>query len=267
MRDTVAVGGAGSCLVGILLAGLAAAGGCSPTGAAARSDAPAASDTASAMDSLADLPLKVVRPAEGRTAPDLAVLLTGDGGWAAIDKEIADSLSQHGIAVVALNSREYLSSKRSPARVAADVGRIVRHYGKVFGKRELVLIGYSRGADIMPFVATRLPPELLAEVRLIALLGLAPNANFQFHLIDLVSNHHRSDDLPTIPEVTSLRGRDILCFYGVEEEEAACRSLPDSLATVVAMPDGHHFGARYGQIADRILSELGATVTTSPSRP
>jgi type IV secretory pathway VirJ component len=169
--------------------------------------------------------------------------------------------------VVALNSREYLSSKRSPARVAADVGRIVRHYGKVFGKRELVLIGYSRGADIMPFVATRLPPELLAEVRLIALLGLAPNANFQFHLIDLVSNHHRSDDLPTIPEVTSLRGRDILCFYGVEEEEAACRSLPDSLATVVAMPDGHHFGARYGQIADRILSELGATVTTSPSRP
>lgn len=221
---------------------------------------------ATTADSLEDLPLNVVRPAPGDSSPVFAVFLTGDGGWAEIDKTISDSLAKHGIPVVALNSRDYLKAKRTPERVATDVARIMRYYGRVFARSESVLIGYSRGADILPFVANRLPADLRSQVRLIALLGLAPNANFKFHLIDLVTNHHRSDDLPTIPEVTKLHDSHLLCFYGVEEEEAACKSLADSVATVVAMPDGHHFGNRYGEIADRILSALGAPgepVTTS----
>jgi Type IV secretory pathway, VirJ component len=223
---------------------------------------------ASTVDSLSDLPLRVVRPAPGESAPDLAVFLTGDGGWAAIDNEISDSLARHGIPVVALNSREYLANKRTPQRVASDVARIIRYYGRSFGRSAVLLIGYSRGADILPFVANRLPREIRSQVRLIALLGLAPNANFKFHLIDLITNHHRPDDLPTLPEVRRLHGAHILCFYGVQEKEAACRSLADSVATVVAMPSGHHFGGRYGVIADRILSALATRVTpVTTSRP
>ncbi len=233
---------------------------------AARADAPAAPTphATSGLDSLSDLPLKVVRPTPGDSAAELAIFLTGDGGWAEIDKAISDSLARHGIPVVALNSREYLATRRTPQRVADDVARIVRYYARAFGKQALLLVGYSRGADVMPFVANRLPDDLRSRVRLVALLGLAPNANFKFHLIDLVSNHHRSDDLPTLPEVLRMRGQQILCFYGVKEKEAACRSLPESLATAVAMPDGHHFGGRYGEIADRILAALqGRAVTTS----
>lgn len=234
--------------------------------AAARAGAPAGSPgvtAARAADTLSHLPLKVVRPAPGDSAPELAVFLTGDGGWAAIDREISDSLVRHGIPVVALNSREYLANKRTPERVARDVARIIRYYGRTLGRSAVMLIGYSRGADILPFVANRLPPDVLSRVRLIALLGLAPNANFKFHLIDLVTNHHRPDDLSTVPEVTRLHNQHILCFYGVKEREAACKSLPDSVATVVAMPDGHHFGGHYGEIAERILGALGGTVTTS----
>jgi type IV secretory pathway VirJ component len=217
-------------------------------------------------DSLSDLALTVVRPTPGDSAAELAIFLTGDGGWAEIDKQISDSLARHGIPVVALNSREYLATKRTPQRVADDVTRIVRYYAPAFGKDTLLLVGYSRGADIMPFVANRLPPDLRSRVSLVALLGLAPNANFKFHLIDLVSNHHRSDDLPTLPEVRRMRDAQILCFYGVKEKEAACRSLPDSVATAVAMPDGHHFGGRYGEIADRILAALRERAVTT-SRP
>jgi type IV secretory pathway VirJ component len=221
---------------------------------------------ASGPDSLSDLPLKVVRPAPGDSAAELAVFLTGDGGWTDIDKEISDSLARHGIPVVALNSREYLATKRTPQEVADDVARIVRFYAREFGREDLLLVGYSRGADLMPFAANRLPSDLRSRVRLVALLGLAPNANFKFHLVDLVSNHHRSDDLPTLPEVQRLRGTPILCFYGMKEQDTACSSLPDSVATAVAMPDGHHFGGRYGEIANRILAALRKSAVTT-SRP
>jgi type IV secretory pathway VirJ component len=220
----------------------------------------------SGRDSLSDLPLKVVRPAPGDSAAELAIFLTGDGGWADIYKTISDSLARHGIPVVALNSREYLAIRRTPQGVADDVARIIRFYSREFGRQDILLVGYSRGADIMPFVANRLPSDLRSRVRLVALLGLAPNANFKFHLVDLVSNHHRSDDLPTLPELQRLRGKQILCFYGVKEDEAACSSLPDSVATAVAMPDGHHFGGRYGEIADRILTALQEHAVTT-SRP
>lgn len=248
-------------VVGVAIAAAIAAG--IPAAGCANAPGGRAASAKVAGGSLADLPLTVVRPSEPGS-PLLAILLTGDGGWAAIDKEIADSLARHGIAVVALDCRAYLASKRAPERAAADLSRIVRFYSDSLGRHELVLVGYSRGADVLPFMATRLPPDMLSEVRLIALLGLAPNANFQFHLIDLVSNHHRKDDLPTAPEVARLSGHRILCFYGVEEEEAACRSLPDSLVTAVAMPGGHHFGERYGEIADRILDQLANPGVTSP---
>lgn len=206
-------------------------------------------------DSLGDLPLTVVAPS-GQPAPQLAILLTGDGGWADIDREIADSLARHGISVVALDSRAYLSTRRSPDESSRDLVRIMTHFMTALGRDQVVLIGYSRGADVLPFMASRLPAELLSKVRLIALLGPAPNANFKFHFIDLVSNHHRKDDLPTIPEIEKLRGHSVICFYGAEEKETACRALDGSTATAYEMPGGHHFDRRYGMIANRILAQL-----------
>ncbi len=225
----------------------------------------AAEGASGAADSVSRLPLTVVPAAPSARAAQFAIILTGDGGWAAIDREIADSLAMHGIPVVGLDSRAYLHTKRSPEEVTGDVARMMRYYGRSFARRKVVLIGYSRGADMLPFVVNRLPAELRSEVRLIVLLGIAPNANFKFHLIDLVSNHHRADDLPTLPELMKMREPRTLCFYGAKEKDAACRSLPDSVATVVAMPDGHHFGGKYGVIADRILSTLGGAV--KPSLP
>jgi type IV secretory pathway VirJ component len=183
----------------------------------------------------------------------LAVLLTGDGGWAGLDKQLADSISSHGTPVVAVDSRAYFSKQRDPEGASQDLARILRHYLASSGAEHVLLVGYSRGAEVLPFMATRLPADLLERVQVIALLGPARNANFKFHLIDLVSNRSRKDDLMTIPEIEKLRGHRILCFYGVDEKESACRSLPSTLATSYEMPGGHHFGKKYGVIATKIL--------------
>jgi type IV secretory pathway VirJ component len=218
-----------------------------PPSASARITVRAAADS----DDLTDLPLTVV-PAKG-SADRLAVLLTGDGGWAGIDKELADSLSSHGTPVVVLDSRAYFSTQRDPDGAAHDLGRILRHYLRTLGKAQVLLIGYSRGADVLPFMASRLPADLESRVTLMAFLGPAHNANFKFHMIDLISNHSRKDDLMTVPEIEKLRGKRILCFYGADEKDSACRALGSSFATAYEMPGGHHFGKKYGEIATRIL--------------
>lgn len=205
-------------------------------------------------DSLSDLPLTVVPARAGAHGDYLAVLLTGDGGVATLDRDLADSITAHGIPVVMLDSRAYLSRKRTPDGAAADLGRVLRHYFGEWGKSRALLIGYSHGADVLPFMVTRLPDALRDSVPAVALLGVAPNANFKFHLVDLISNKHRKDDLMTAPEIEKLRGKKVLCFYGEDEKDSACRTLPPSVSTAVRMPGGHHFGGEYGVIAAQILA-------------
>lgn len=216
-----------------------------------------ATQVRTSADTLADLPLHTVA-ARGVPSPAMAVMLSGDGGWAAIDKEIADSLAAHGIPVAGLDSRTYFSTQRDPDGASRDLDRIITHDLAAWQRERVMLIGYSRGADVLPFMTTRLPADRLARVDLVALLGAAPNANFKFHLVDLISNKKRKDDLATVPEIAKLAGTRVLCVYGADEKESACRALDPAQATVIEMPGGHHFDKEYGVIATRIL-DAGAT--------
>jgi type IV secretory pathway VirJ component len=208
-----------------------------------------------AVDPLGDLPLTYV-PAHGAPGSRLAIILTGDGGWATIDREIADTLAAHAIPVVGFDSRHYFETQRTPVAASADLARVLRHYLAILPAKKIVFIGYSRGADTGPFMLSRLPAELRGAVELVALLGTARNANFKFHAMDLITNRHRGDDLMTIPEIQSLAPTPVLCIYGEDEKDSACRSLGPPAATVVAMPGGHHFDGRFGEVASRILAML-----------
>lgn len=227
--------------------------------AAVPGQAPAAMPAA-AGDTIGDLPLTVLAP-RGEPGDAMVMMVTGDGGWAALDRTVGDSMAAHGLPVVGLNAHHYFSTQRTPDGASRDLERVLRHYLALWGRDRVVLIGYSRGAETLPFMISRLPPDLLARVAVIALIGPAPNANFKFHLVDLFEDKHRKDDLMTVPEIEKLRGREVLCFYGKDEKESACRALPAGVATVVELPGGHHFGGSYAEIANRILAAASQTAS------
>jgi len=89
-------------------------------------------------DAVADLPLiELPAPAGNR----LAVIVSGDGGWAAIDRELGNRLVARGIAVVGLDSLKYFWRKRDPDSAAQDFARVLRHYMRVWQRNELFLVG------------------------------------------------------------------------------------------------------------------------------
>jgi type IV secretory pathway VirJ component len=207
---------------------------------------------------VSDLPLVEV-PARGPATDILAVILTGDGGWASIDRDIGNGLAARGIAVVGLNSLRYFWTRRTPAGAAADLERILRHYLTAWQRQRALLIGYSRGADVLPFMASRLPPAMLRRVALIVLMGPELAVDFEFHLADWIGGA-TSNELPVLPEAEKLRGARVLCVYGEQEADGLCQRLDPGLAVRLALPGGHHFGGDYDTIVGRILSEAGAPV-------
>ena len=201
---------------------------------------------------LAGLPIVEV-PAK-RAGTTLAILISGDGGWAGIDKAVSASLAEKGIAVVGIDSLRYFWKERTPQSTAADVDRIVNHYLDAWDRNDVLLIGYSQGADILPFVVNRLPAATRARVRLAALLGLGERAVFEFRLANWLT---QSDDgLPIAPELQRMANVRALCVYSDEGDESSCPDAASSTLRAVNLPGGHHFGGDYDRVAALILEQL-----------
>jgi type IV secretory pathway VirJ component len=208
------------------------------------------------VNELKDLPLVEV-PASGGTGNNLMALhLTGDGGWGVTDKGMSNSLAAQGIPVVGLNSLKYFWTKRTPAGTARDVERLLRYYLAAWKKEKLILIGYSFGADALPFVVNRLPADLRAKVQLLVFLGLGETAQFEFHLTNWLGGATPAAEFPVLPEVQKLKGMKMLCFYGDEESDSLCQKLNPNLAKAVERKGGHRLGGNYAPVAEEILREI-----------
>ena len=201
---------------------------------------------------LGDLPLVEV-PASG-ASDTFAVLLSGDGGWAGLDKDVAAALAAQRIPVVGLDSLRYFWQARTPDALAADLDRVLRYYSAHWRKAHAVLIGYSQGADVLPFAVNRLPAETRALVERTVMMGLGEHASFQFHFTNWLSGD--SDGLAILPEVSRLDAGTTLCLYGTGEGDSLCPKVPAGHVQAVALPGGHHFGGGYDTLARRIMAGL-----------
>ena len=199
------------------------------------------------------LPLVEV-PAKSGASDTMVVFVSGDGGWAAIDKAIAKEFAADGMPVVGLNALQYFWKKRTPESASRDLQAIIEKYRSVWKKDRVMLVGYSRGADVLPAMISRLPDDLRSKVRLIALLGPSPKVQFEFHVSDWV--HNAAAGLAVKPEVDKLHGARILCLYGEDDKDSLCPALHGPAIDVVTLKGAHHFDGGYQKLATIIVNHL-----------
>jgi type IV secretory pathway VirJ component len=204
----------------------------------------------------ANQPLPIVKVAApiGSHGP-LVLVLSGDGDWTAFMKELSDMAAAHGAPVLGLKMRTYLSTPKKPDQVAADLEPVVRAQLKEWGRDDIVIIGYSRGADTAPFVVNRWPSDLRERVRALGLIGLSDNASFEFHWEDLAIDVSRPTDIPTRPELEKLGGLSILCFRGEDEPKSACARPAPGMRMIVH--DGKHRAKAGDGTSELVLRALG----------
>ena len=212
-------------------------------------------DQASSDTGDGDLPVIEVPVPDGQdnSGPLMAVLLTGDGGWAEIDKNIARILAEKGIPTVALDSLSYFWRARSPEETAADLETIINDYQEKWQKPRVILIGYSFGADVLPFVANQLSSDTQQKVSLVALLGLGKTAAFEFRLSSWMNSDKDESRLPLAPALKKLDWVKRVCIYGVQDEESNCPNFTDLGLTIISMSGDHHFDKKYDELVQHII--------------
>jgi type IV secretory pathway VirJ component len=204
---------------------------------------------------VSDLPI-IELPADTGSSDRFAVILSGDGGWAGIDKGIAGALASEGIPVAGFNSLQYFWKVRTPEEMSRDLDRIISHYAVAWKRKRCIVIGYSFGADVLPFMAAKLPAATLERISMFAFLGLSSRTDFQFHLTDWLGTGAAPSSKPVLPEIEKLKGRPMLYIYGTDEKDNLSSSIDRKAVKVIPIEGGHHFGGNYRMLADSILASV-----------
>lgn len=201
---------------------------------------------------VSDLPLIELRAA--RPTDLLAIVISGDGGWRDLDKTMALALQRDGVSVIGIDSLRYFWSEKSPERTAADLARVIRTYNARWHASHVALVGYSFGADVMPFAYNRLPDAVRGQVSYVSLMGFAPEADFQIRVTGWLGMKASGKALKVKPELAKLPPAMVQCIYGEKEDDTLCPTLTKSGVEVVKLPGDHHFGGDYDALARRILA-------------
>ncbi len=202
---------------------------------------------------IGDLPL-VELPADRPVNPAFAIIYSGDGGWRDLDRTLAGVLASRGVNVVGVDVLRYYWRPKSPRTAAADLARIIRYYGQHWQRQRVLLIGFSFGADVLPFLIDRLPPDLRAQISLVSLLSPERTTAFEVEPSGWFGRLS-SGTVPIAPVLRRLGTIRLQCIYGADEADTSLCTTPLARAhQVLRKSGGHHFDEDYGALAGDILA-------------
>lgn len=210
-----------------------------------------ASGAATEIKELADLPLVELKP-ESFSANYFIILISGDGGWASLDKDLGTYFQQNGVGVVGVDSLSYFWKAKTPEKTAHDIERIILAYQAQWSRDRVVLMGYSLGANVLPFIANRLSAEQSKNVQAVVLLNPGERTSFEVHMTDWLNISELERGREALPEVQKMPMQKILCVYGEEEDDSLCPKVSGK-ATVEKLSGGHHFDGDYEALGAKIM--------------
>ncbi len=203
------------------------------------------------FDNVANLPL-IELPAASPTRL-MAIFLSGDGGWRDIDKTIGENLQSLGVSVVGWDSVRYFWRKKTPEETAADLADVINAYSAKWGADKIALIGFSFGADVLPFLYDRLRPELKRRVAMLSLLSAGEAADWEIRVVGWLGAGPSAEATPLAPALKPIAGSLIQCFYGDQDSGSSCPAMASLGAEVIEKNGSHHFDGNYALIARQIL--------------
>jgi len=198
------------------------------------------------------LPLKVISALKKTNLP-LFFMISGDGGWTSFDQSLAEALAKKGIPVVGLDAQKYFWNKKTPDLVAAELGKVMSQYMEQLGKEEVVLLGFSFGASIVPFIASRLSPEL--KPQLSAVLSMSPDtsADFEIHIADMLNFGGSKGKYNVLAEMSKLKSITVMNFFGKAEGTRTANQFIKQGLKVQILPGDHHYANDFEGLSKTLI--------------
>jgi len=193
------------------------------------------------VEDVKNLPVIITNSIYADKEAPVALLISGDGGWYGFEQSIADNLAKRGIPTVGLDSKKYFWHRRTPEETASDIARTLNYYGKQWDRDKFVLIGYSLGAEIVPFIVNRLPEEVKLKVKSSVLLSPATTTDFEIHISNMLGMGNRQNTYNTTDEIIKMQQIPTMIIFGDGEKTQLPELLNKTSVVIRKIPGDHHY--------------------------
>ncbi|MBC7653788.1 MAG: hypothetical protein H7098_04850 [Oligoflexus sp.] len=194
-----------------------------------------------------NLPL-IVYPTKNINHKTMIIFLSGDGGWIDFDDDLAVAFSENGFNTVGFNSRAYFWNKKTPKQIGQDISAIIKDYSKNFDCKNVILCGYSFGADVVPFIYNNLTFKEKTKVKSMLLLSPFASTDFVVYTKDLLNWGGDNREFKVVKEVEKIK-LPISCYYGKDEEPKPLSVIKKKRFYLYQLEGGH----RYAEGSNKII--------------
>jgi type IV secretory pathway VirJ component len=193
------------------------------------------------IDQVKTLPLVITNSKMRDTEAPVALLISGDGGWYGFEQSIADNLASRGVPTIGLDAKKYFWNRKTPEETASDIAKALDYYGKEWGRDKYVLVGYSLGAEIVPFILNRLPEAMKSKIQSSVLLSPATTTDFEIHISNMLGMGNRQNTYNTIDEIVKMQSVPTLIILGEGEKTEIPELLKGTKIIIRKIPGDHHY--------------------------
>lgn len=203
-----------------------------------------------------DLPVILLPTSLKDDTKPLVFLISGDGGWTNFDHSVAETLAEKGMPVVGLDAQKYFWNVKTPGETAQEVEKAVQHYLKQWNKKSFILVGYSFGANVVPFIANKLSPNLKALLTGIYCLSPNEKADFEIHISDMLGIGGEDESYKVTDEIKKVKQFRTVCIFGEEEDKKLRGRFEAAGAKVNTVPGNHHYNNNPAAAATVIFEDV-----------
>lgn len=182
-------------------------------------------------------------------------LLSGDSGFNSFTKTLAANFHELGFDVFALDCKQYFWEKRSPKETAEEIQKFIADRLKNRTNKKVILMGYSFGSDVLPFLINLFPDDFRQNLKKVVLIGPSTTADFEIHLANYVI--HQESALKVIPEINKIGNTPtLLVASDYEVLHFPYRQIKLSNFSFLYVPGNHHYNGNTKNLAEKIYPYL-----------
>jgi len=182
------------------------------------------------------------------------IFITGNGGMKNLEKSIHQYLNIRNISVVVINAKKYFWSEKCPAQIGCDLETLMNQYNRKWGETKVVLMGYSLGAEVLPFAVNKMRDQYKKKIFDLILIGPSQKAIFKVRPLDYFFGANKGTEI--IKELLKMKAGKayIICD---DSEFSLCKIDLAGLIDHDLLEGGHHFGRDYTPLSKLIGKRLG----------
>jgi len=181
------------------------------------------------------------------------ILLTGNGGWRNLVQSVTHYLNFKNVSVLAINTKKYLWSEKNPAQIGCDLESLMDRCTCKWGQKKVVFMGYSMGAEVLPFAFDCMKDNYRDEITDLILIGPWQKVTFKVKLKDYYLEVNKGTDLYTELLKIKTKKAYIICD---DNPFSICRKDLDGVIDHDFLSGGHHFGGDYKTLSRLIGKRL-----------